>query len=137
MIGTQAAIEAGFDRISEFSEFRHGNDPEIHHSDLAWLRFLESGFISFSGHSGNSEILSTRLPSIETNGSPWSAIQSMAFPCLIAVRAGQEKKSLVLSFFMRDWVATNDVALFLNHNAALECSFACCGSVVRLADFAP
>ncbi|MEN9991461.1 MAG: hypothetical protein RLZZ224_1163 [Verrucomicrobiota bacterium] len=41
MIETQVAIEAGFDRISEFSEFRHGNHPEIHHSDLAWFRFLE------------------------------------------------------------------------------------------------
>jgi hypothetical protein len=38
MIETQAAIEAGFDRISEF---RHGNHPEIHHSDLTWVRFLE------------------------------------------------------------------------------------------------
>jgi hypothetical protein len=36
-------MEAGFDRISEFSEFRYGNDPEIHLSDLASLRtpFME------------------------------------------------------------------------------------------------
>jgi hypothetical protein len=73
MVGTQAAIEAGFDRISEFSEFCHENHPEIHLSDFAWFRFLEYEIISFSGHSENSEILSTRLPSIETNDSPWSA----------------------------------------------------------------
>ena len=73
MKGTHAAIEAGLTEFPNFSEFRHGNHPEIHHSDLAWFRFLEDEIISFSGHSENSEILSTRLPSIETNDSPWSA----------------------------------------------------------------
>jgi hypothetical protein len=46
-IRTQAAIRAVFDRISEFSEFCHGNDPEMHHSDTAWFRFPDYGFIRF------------------------------------------------------------------------------------------
>jgi hypothetical protein len=90
MIENPAASEAGFDRISEFSEFRHGNHPEIHNSDLATFRFAEYRFISLSGHSENSEILSTRLASIKTNGSPLSSLQSMAFPSLIAVCADAE-----------------------------------------------
>jgi hypothetical protein len=48
---------------------------------------LRSGFSSRDSSPSRviQEILSTRLPSIETNGSPLSALQSMAFPCLIAV----------------------------------------------------
>jgi hypothetical protein len=34
-------IETGFDRISELSEFRHGNHAEIHHSDPAWFGIPE------------------------------------------------------------------------------------------------
>jgi hypothetical protein len=37
--GRALAIETGFDGISEFSEFRHGNHPEIHKSDFALFRF--------------------------------------------------------------------------------------------------
>jgi hypothetical protein len=41
------AIETGFDRIVEFSEFRHGTHPEIHHCDPALFWFAESYFNSF------------------------------------------------------------------------------------------
>ncbi|MEN9990935.1 MAG: hypothetical protein RLZZ224_637 [Verrucomicrobiota bacterium] len=43
MVGTQAAIEAGFDRISEFSEFCHENHPEIQQSDTALFRIPKDG----------------------------------------------------------------------------------------------
>jgi hypothetical protein len=50
------------------TETQAGNHRKIRHSDPASFRISESWFISFSGHSGNSEILSIRLPSIEKNG---------------------------------------------------------------------
>jgi hypothetical protein len=67
------------------TETQAGNHRKIRHSDPASFRISESWFISFSGHSGNSEILSIRLPSIEKNGPPLSNIKSMAFPSLNAV----------------------------------------------------
>jgi hypothetical protein len=78
-------VETDFDRISEFFRISPCDDPEIYHADSTSFRLPESWFISFYGHWENSGILSTRLSSIEKNGSPLSAIQSRAFLGLITV----------------------------------------------------
>jgi hypothetical protein len=72
--------------FQNFSEFRYGNHPEIQYFDPFSFRFSESWFISFSGDSENSQILSTRLPLIEKNGSSLSGLQRMAFLRLMAVQ---------------------------------------------------
>jgi hypothetical protein len=43
----QLAVQSGFDRISEFSEFLDINHSEIHHSDHAFFILPEYRFILF------------------------------------------------------------------------------------------
>jgi len=72
--------------FQNFSEFRFCHHSEIHHGDLASFRIPEYRFIDFRVHSENSEILSNRLPLIEKSCCPLSALQSITFPGLIAVK---------------------------------------------------
>jgi hypothetical protein len=95
--------------FQNFSELRQGNHPEMHHSDTALFRLPKYGLISFYVNSGNSEILSTWPPYLESNGSPLSTIQCTAFPNLIAMKnlAWGRGDGISLSF-KREPIITSD-----------------------------
>jgi hypothetical protein len=98
-----------------FSEFRHGNHPEIHLGDPASFRIFGCWFIIFLVIRYNSEILSARLPSIEKSCSSLPVMQRMAFPRLIAVWGRRAKNacrvSVIRACFVRphaNWLTQSE-----------------------------